>query len=387
MAHARVAASSGLWLALLTAVLPRGAQASNFINIDAGSSGSVASLAITQDADAPSNTISATAGLSAPFAASGAWNSIAISQGGADNKLSGTIRTSATQPAANSFSASYSGGANTHSVSIGSVAAPSSVAQSVSVANTGKAVNTISEVLDSAGALVNGLTVHGTGNTVTNLIAAAAGITLNQTLGDGSGNGTASGNALVNATTGLSGAYDATVRVSGDGVSGGMNNAVANNADGNGARNFNVTLSGSSNTSVFSLLNGGNSTTQQSATLAADSATQAQYAVSSQAGGASSVYTTLAGVIGGVYVQQGADMSGGSVTLTVNGNGYALGTLGALPAGMSTAGLPPNFFGAGGANPGVAVLQSTAAGSSNPLTATVSAFAPGYTASITSSTH
>lgn len=393
MASARLPAASGHWLGLGVCLLaiapPNAALAGNFINIDAGTTGSVSTLAITQDATAASNTISGAAGAAAPFTVAGSWSSIAINQGGAGNQLTGAIRTSGKLPAGNSFSARYTGGANHHSVNIGSINAPSSVAETISIANTGPVANTISEVLDSAGVLVNGLTIHGTGNSVTNTIAAAAGITLDQIIGDGAANGTASGNTVVNSAKGLTGTYAATLRVVGDGGSAGMNNAITDIASGSGAHSFSTNLNGGSKNAVYSLLSGGIGTTQQSAALTADSTTQAQYAVSSKAIGASSVNTMLAGVIGGIYVQQGADVSSGNVTLKVTGNGYALGTLTAQQAqlfGVDTTSLPTNFFGATGTNPGIAVIQSSSISSTNQLTATVKVLAAGYTATITSST-
>lgn len=390
MTQVRLSALPGLWLGLLTVTLPGGALAGNFINVDAGTLGSVGALTITQDAAVTSNTISGAAGSSAPFTIAGTWRNIAINQAGADNQLTGGVRTSAMVPANNSFSASYTGGANHHSVKIGSVSVPSSVAETVNVANTGQTANTISEVLDSTGSLVNTLTIHGTGNSVTNTIAASSSISLNQIVGDGAANGTASGNTVINSTKSLGGAYAATVTVSGNGVTTGMNNAIANIADGSGGRTFNATVNGSSNNAIYNLLNGNTGTIQLSAALTTDTSTQAHYAVSANAAGVSSVNTTLTGVIGGIYVQQNGDVSGGDITLKVMGNGYSLGTLlaqQAQAAGMNTSGLPANFFGAGGANPGIAVVQSSSVLSSNPLTATVSVFAPGYTATITSSTH
>ena len=213
------------------------------------------------------------------------------------------------------------------------------------------------------------------------LLLAGGAITLNTIIGDGGTNGTASFNTVGNSASGLAGAYNGTVTISGDGVTMGMNNIVQNTATGAGDRSFDVTLTGTSGGVVYNALTGGAGTVSQSSSVTIDSASTVRYAVQSAATGTSSVTATLNNVSGGVYVQQDSGASNAAVNLTVNGGGYTLGTLGALPTGMTTTGLPGNFFGTGGANPGVAVYQNSA----TPITVTVAPTSTGYTAAITHS--
>jgi hypothetical protein len=362
---------------------PRAALAGNAIFIDMGNDGAANALSIVQDSSTGnnSNTVNGPSGGTAPLTVKGAWQTLSINQGGGHNTLSAAVATSATTPGANSFSAAYAGGSNTQTTTIGATTPPAAVIATFAVTNTTTATtpNTISETLDTSATLTDGATIYGTNNSLTNTVAAGRAITLNTTIGDGGANGAANGNLVVNTASGLTGAYSATVTISGDGGTLGTSNAVQNTATGAGDRLFSVTLSGSSATSVYNALNGGAGTVQQSSAVTADSTTHAQYAVQSAATGTSSVNATLSGVAGGgIYVQQAA-VSDAAVSLTVTGGGYTLGTLGSLPTGMTTTGLPANYFGGGNANPGVAVYQ----GSSTPITVTVTPNSNGYTASIT----
>ena len=371
--------------ALLLTLATAPAWAGNFIAIDAGSDGSVTNLTIVQDSTAGNNTntVNGPSGGTTPFTAQGAWKTLSINQSGGNNILSGAIATGAAAPGTNSFVASYAGGNNSHTVTLGGSTPPSSAAVTVAVTNTAPATaaNTIQETLDTPAALTDGLTVNGTGNRLTNAVAAGGAITLNTIIGDGGTNGTASFNTVGNSASGLAGAYNGTVTISGDGVTMGMNNIVQNPATGAGDRSFDVTLTGTSGGVVYNALTGGAGTVSQSSSVTIDSASTVRYAVQSAATGTSSVTATLNNVSGGVYVQQDSGASNAAVNLTVNGGGYTLGTLGALPTGMTTTGLPGNFFGTGGANPGVAVYQNSA----TPITVTVAPTSTGYTAAITHS--
>lgn len=106
------------WCAALLAVLMvlaigRAALAQNSIYIDAGSTGSVRSLAIVQDAatGTASNTVGGTSGTGTPFTVTGAWHDVALSQTGARNTLQGSL-TAAASASSNDFGATFTGGGN-----------------------------------------------------------------------------------------------------------------------------------------------------------------------------------------------------------------------------------------------------------------------------------
>src|ERR1700746_1298273 len=96
----------------------------NDIPIDASSNGGkVTTLAITQDDSHLANQVSGNAGGATPFPVAGPWDTGSINQKGGSNKLYGSVKATSGSTAA-SLTASYTGGNNTHSLTIGNTAAP-----------------------------------------------------------------------------------------------------------------------------------------------------------------------------------------------------------------------------------------------------------------------
>ena len=375
---------------------PAFATGYNDLFIDAqgsgASTGSVTTLSVTQDASGGSNLVNATGGSSstAKFPVRGAWKAITINQTGSGNTLYGGIKTASVNGTTNAvLNANYTstgGGKNTHSLNVGSTAAPTDPTINVYVTNGGTGTNAITDTLNSGasdsgaytgGALTYNLTIaaggagtSGTGNSVTNNVTAANAITLNQ--------GTA---------TGVTGGYG----IFGD------NNTVNNEVSGVTTFTHDLTVNGSSNqiTNTANLSStvtdasimqniGSDSNKVQTTIEASASGTQmtsltvsglskVDY-VSDAAGANQSSTIVLDNVIGAsngaaqVVIQQTASAGGASVNLNVEGGSYTTGTLGALTGTVAT-----------GYTPAVSVYQNS---TNATAVAYVAAAANGYTVSI-----
>lgn len=330
----------------------------NDIAIDAGGPGDgINQLSLIQDSSNPNNQIAGTtnAGSTTPMAIQGPWKAVSVTQSGSSaggsNVLAGSLAADAGSSNA-TLNASYSttgSGDNVHALNVGSRTngAPVDPSISVSVANTGASPNDITDILDSgssgsAGTMTYTLGVNGTGNTITNNIQSSQslGLTLNVA---------------------------------------GSQNAVTNMASGGSSTTINQTL-GSSNNSVNTQLSGSGS---QSATLSVTGNSAVNYALNSSGSNQSS-NVTLTDVIGNtgnasapadVVVYQTNGASGGSVSLSYNGNGYTAGNL-------STSGLtlPSNYSATtGSTGPAIYIYQY---GTSGTVTSTfANTSSPGATAS------
>jgi hypothetical protein len=359
------------------------AFASNYIDLDSpGGSDNINSLAITQDAAHPTNTISANgSNPGTTFDVKGGWNSVAINQYGGNNVLSGGIAAttgSTTSAVSATYGASTGGGTegfNTHSLTIGGTNAPVNPSVTILVANTNATPgsgnkNVITDVIDvsGGGTLTYGLTVTGDTNTLANTVSAAGNTTLTE------GVTASSLNTLSNTLTSGGGTLNYTLA-----ISGGNSNRVTNNVNATGAISMSQTLTGASNTVTdaiggttpvasynetlavtggsntiantvaggaaktvnITLGSSGNNVTNnmsatgtQSSTLTADSLTKVAYTltagtVAAPLAGTSTADVILNNVIGSggaqglVNVTQNAP--GTSVTLTLNGNGKTMG--------------------------------------------------------------
>lgn len=173
----------------------------------------------------------------------------------------------------------------------------------------------------------------------------------------------------------VTGAWSA-VAISQTGANNTLGGAITNQVSGTGSNSFTATFTGGGN-NVNTLVHVETGATGNSFTLNAAGSTNLQYGVYSTAAG-SSVATTLSNIAaggGGVYVEQAGTGANATVSLTVNGGGFKLGSL----TSPSIAAPLQTFF--SGTAPGVALYQT----GSSAITATVTPTANGYTASITSS--
>ena len=112
-AHTHRLPAATLLAGLLCVMTPLSAGAGNAIYIDAGSDGSTGSIAIIQDKDNASNTVSGAGGMTTPFTVNGAWGNMSISQSGAHNALQGSITNQVSGSGSNSFAVTQTGGGNT----------------------------------------------------------------------------------------------------------------------------------------------------------------------------------------------------------------------------------------------------------------------------------
>ena len=335
----------------------------NTIFIDATSnSGSVSSIAITQDAGGSGNVVAGNSGGTEALPIAGAVGNVSISQTGTGNVLSGSVKVAPSSGVAGDITASYtsaSNATNIHSLTIGSTTGPATIEGASLSGNTVAAAggplsitmaattagstanNTVTDTLDTAGTLAYTLNVNGHGNSVTNTLSGA-----NVTL------------------------Y---VGIAGSG------NTVSNTGTGTGGdKNVAVSLASSNNTVTNAL---GASSGDQTATLVADSLSKINYSLdqTAAASAATTANVALNGVTGASGVNSGqAEIAvtqgdGASANLTLYGAGYAFGPS-AYSTGTYTGGLTSS--GATGGQYSVVVAQSTG----SILNANVTANAAGFTA-------
>ena len=286
------------------ATIAGAAGASNFIDIDASTNGSVKTLAITQDSLSANNSVSGSlnggGNPTGSFVVNGAWQNIAITQtsgSGAGNKLTGSIKAGA---GTNSFAPTYvtdtsAAGNNVHSLVLD---AGGAAATTIAVSNTGDSDNTVTDQLKASGNVTYNLALHGTGNTVTNTIGQPG-----------------SGDSPIDPATTIA----LGLNVTGD------NNTITNTSTNNGLKTINVTLASSGNTveNQFNSVAGA-----QSSNLLGDAATKVDYLLNSSAAD-TTADVTLNGVIGSsnnaAVVRVSQSGSGASALLAVNGNGFTMG--------------------------------------------------------------
>ena len=212
---------------------PAWATSLNEIRIDAtGTGNSVNTLSITQDDAHLANQVGGLTGGTTALPVKGSWKTVTIDQQGGTNVFNGSLK--ATGGSANAtLNASYAGGKNTHSLEIGTTTAPANPTVIIAVTNNGLGTNTINDKLDGT-ALSYNLALTGTGNSVTNTVAATGAITLNQ--GGGS--------------------YGIT----------GNNNTVSNSVSGVTSFTHDLTLTGNGNTITNTAIDGGDKTITQAIT-------------------------------------------------------------------------------------------------------------------------
>lgn len=309
------------------ATIAGAAGAANYIDIGIGgtTTGTVKTLAITQDDTNFTNAVAASGTAAAPvgqFAVNGPWRTITIGQtsgAAAGNILSGSITSGS--GTANDFIANYTthgtaAGNNVHSLALN---AGTTAVASIAVTNTGATANTITDKLTATGAVSYTLNLDGTGNSVTNTIG--------------------QGTDLAATSIGL------TVGATGD------NNTITNTSTGSGAKVINVALLSSGNTVSNSLTGDG----AQSSILTGDAATKVNYTMASTGAGTDAT-VTLKGVAGAdgatpAVVNVSQSGAGDSANLTVNGyqNGtggsvYTMGTLGTGLAGVQVTQVSPGAY-------------------------------------------
>jgi hypothetical protein len=325
------------------AMIAGAASASNFIDINVGgaTTGTVQTLAITQDNVSATNAVAASGTAAAPvgtFAVNGPWRAITIGQtsgAAAGNILSGSI--SSGSGTANDFTANYTtnataAGNNVHSLAL---TAGTTALANIAVTNTGATDNTITDALTASEAVTYSLTLDGTGNKVIN------------TIGQGTGNAATSIGLTVAAT--------------------GSNNTITNTSVGSGAKTIDVSLASSGNTVVNSF---GTVAGDQTSNLTADVGSKVNYELDSSAASTSAT-VNLNGVVGASTAAGGVNVTqsgiGDTANLTVNGyqNGvsglvYAMGTLATDTVGVRVTQVSANAI----------------------LNAVVTAAAAGYTANI-----
>jgi hypothetical protein len=330
--------------------VPAWATSLNDIRIDATTAGSVNTLSITQDDHNLGNQVSGDSGSTTALPVKGPWKSISIDQHGSSNKFYGSLKADATSGTAGdaTLTASYSGGNNIHSLTIGtSTTAP--VNPTVHIAVTGGGSNTITDTLDG-GSLTYNLALAGTGNSVINDVAATGAILLNQ--GGGGYGITGDNNSVTNTVSGVASFTHNLALV-------GNNNTIANTAINGGDKTITQNIDSAGNTVTMTLDAAGT----QDAALTVGSSSKVDYTLlATAAGGSANI--NLSNVIGAasaaavVNITKTAAATGSTANLMVFGGGFTMGT--ALPGSV-------------GAN----VYQNSPAAN---LSATVTANANGYTA-------
>jgi hypothetical protein len=323
----------------------------NNIRIDASSNGGkVTTLAITQDDSHLANQVSGNAGGATPFPLAGPWDTVSINQQGGSNKLYGSVKATSGSTAA-SLTASYTGGNNTHSLTIGNTAAPANPVVAIVVNNTGVGANTITDTLNGATLSYN-LSVTGTDNAVTNSVGATGAITLNQ---GGSYGITGNSNTVSNTAAGVA-SFTNNLTLAGS------FNTITNTASGGGDKTITESVASDHNTVAVSLTGTGT----QIAGVTSDSGSQIDLDLTSQAAN-SSANLILSNVIGAasaaakITITQTAVADGATAILSVSGGTFTMGNT--LAGGV-------------GAN----VYQNSAGAY---LNASVAAAANGYTVNIT----
>lgn len=354
--HLRSRALSACALgALALAMAGPALAANNTIRLDLGTAGSVKTLTITQDVVNNSNTITAdgTAG-GGQLPVHGKWNSVSISQAGAGNVLEGAITGTAGSTTA-SLALAYSGGANTHSLTIGGTTAPANATVAATVVNSDGAngTNAITDVLDGS-SLTYALDVNGTNNTINDAVAASGAVTLNQTVHGGTA---ASGNTVNNTISGATSA-SVTLAVFSNG------NAITNTSDGSGDKTISITFpSGGANGNTVNNDFTGGLGAQSSSLLVNGTTSRVNFGLTAS-GATTSSAVTLTDVVGaaGAAAKLALSQTGANtaLTLAVTGTGFTMGS--SL---------------AGGA--GVVISQAS---NNAVLNASIAASASGYTYSI-----
>jgi hypothetical protein len=302
---------------LMGLAVPAFAQTVNDIWIDASSNGSVKTLAITQDDANPTNQVAGNAAGTTVFPVVGPWKTISINQQGGTNLFYGSVASHSGSTTA-SLTASYTGGNNTQSLTIGGTTPPSNPSVTIAVDNTtGVSTNTITDTLDGS-ALTYNLAVTGTGNSVTNAVAATGAVTLAQ--GGGSYGITGDNNTVSNTVSGVATyTHDLTIA--------GSSNTVTNAASNGGDKSITQSITGDGNT-VGMTLNGAGS---QSAALTVDIGTTVDYTLATAAVGAAaninlSNVVGLGGIPAVVNVTQTAAADGATANVTISGGAYTMGS-------------------------------------------------------------
>lgn len=316
----------------------------NSIAIGVNGGGTVKTLAINQDDVNLGNVVSANPNGSGSLPVRGPWNSISTNQAGGANSFNGALTSGAGSTTA-SLNAGYTGGRNAHTLSIGGTTAPVNPTVTISAHNTGGGANTIVDTLNGTSLNYN-LSLSGTGNSLTNSVAATGAVALGQTI-------TGSNNTVGNTVSGVA-SFDHTLGLSGSG------NVIANTANTGGAKTISQSITGSDNLVTVGLTGAGT----QSAYLTTDSTTRVDFTQDSAAANShADVYlSSVTGALGTaakVTLTQTAAADGAAAVLGVYGGSYTMGT-----------------SGPGGA--GVYVNQNSPGA---VLNATVTAGANGYTAS------
>jgi hypothetical protein len=332
---------------------PAWADPINNIRIDATSNaGKVTTLSITQDDHNLGNQVSGGADGTTALPIAGPWDKVSIDQQGGNNKLYGAVKAKTGSTTA-SLTASYAGGNNSHSLTIGSVTAPANPTVQIAVTNTGGGSNTIIDTLDGT-ALTYNLALTGTGNSLTNAVSATGAITLNQG-GLGGYGVTGNNNTIGNTVSGVTSfTHNLTL--------GGSGNTIANTAINGGDKTITQNIASDGNTVSMTLDAAGS----QNSSLTVDSGSKVNYTLLATAvGGAQTI--NLSNVIGAasapavINVTQTASAPGATANLTVAGGLYTMGAT--LPGGA-----------------GVNVYQNSPAAYVNTA---VTANANGYTVNIT----
>jgi len=331
--------------------VPAWATGLNEIRIDATAAGSVQALSVTQDHANLANQVGGLTGGTSALQVKGTWKTVSIDQLGGTNVFNGSLK--ATGLSANAtLSASYAGGKNTHSLEIGTTTAPANPTVSIAVTNNGGGTNTITDTLDG-NALTYTLGITGTGNSLTNAVAASGAVILNQ--GGGGYGITGNNNTVGNSVAGVT-SFTHNLTLAGNG------NTIANTAINGGAKTITQDITGDGNTISMTLDAAGS----QSSALTIDSGSKVNYTLlASAVGGAQTI--NLSNVIGAssapavINITQTAAAAGATANLTVAGGTYTMGAT--LPGGA-----------------GVNVYQNSPAAY---LSATTTASTNGYTVNVT----
>lgn len=302
---------------------PAWATSLNEIRIDATTAGTIKTLSITQDDANLANQVGGLTGGITTLPVKGSWKTVTIDQQGGTNVFNGSLK--ATGGSANAtLNASYAGGKNTHSLEIGTTTAPANPTVVIAVTNNGSSTNTITDTLDGTGLSYN-LALTGTGNSVTNTVAATGAITLNQ--GGGSYGITGNNNTVSNSVSGVT-SFTHNLTLTGDG------NTITNMASDGGNKTITQAITGDGNTVSMTLDAAGT----QDATLTVGSSSKVNFTLlGSAAGGSANI--NLTNVIGDasaaavVNVTQTAAATGSTANLTILGGTYTMGA--GLPGGAS----------------------------------------------------
>jgi hypothetical protein len=329
----------------------------NDIEIDATTAGSVTTLAIVQDATNLANQVSSTSTRGTQLAIAGPWDTVSISQMGGSNLFTGSLKAHSGSTIA-SLTASYAGGNNTQSLTVGFTTAPADPHIAIDVTNTVGGTNTITDTFDGT-ALNYNLALVGTGNSVTNTVASTGAITLNQGGGAGAYGINGSGNSVTNTVGSVTpvGSFTHNMLIGSDG------NTINNIADEIGNKMISQSISTLGGSTLSMTLNGAGN---QTATMNVDSGSKVNYTLIDSAAGATA-NILLSNVQGDssapavINVTQTALAVNATANVTIVGSGF---TMGALSVG----------------GPGVDITQNSLGAN---LNMTYTASANGYTVHVT----